>query len=110
MRLRKSCEHDRYDEHQYEVPCPEFFGLGASGQQTSCTVAHFAVCPGGEFLPEDAIVENRAELTAAIEDADYRLEQGNSISPPYVDRTLLVLVSAARKQLALAADQVGEPG
>lgn len=45
MRLRRSCQHDRYDEHPWDD-----FG----------EVAVFT-CPGGEFLPEDALVIEKVE-------------------------------------------------
>ena len=48
-----------------------------------------------------------SELADALQDANYRLEQGNSISPPYVDRTLFALAAAARRQVALEPDQCG---
>lgn len=48
VRLRKECEHGRYDEHSYYT-LPINFGRNSR------------LCPGGEFLPEGALVIEKEE-------------------------------------------------
>lgn len=45
MRLRKPCEHYQYDSHVWV----------SDGGHPESSIA-YADCPGGEFLPDDALV------------------------------------------------------
>ena len=49
MRLRKPCEDDLYDAHYYDEP------------DVSISLRSNLPCPGGEFLPVDALVVEKVE-------------------------------------------------
>lgn len=67
MRLRKPCEHGRYEPHPRIEPHLE---CGIDG----CTTE--SVCPGGEFLADDALVrvawcaEHQSLILGRIHDSD----------------------------------------
>lgn len=56
MRLRKPCEHGRYDPHGPMV-----------GRGDSVTVYDFSECSGGEFLAEDTLVIETAMPAGRLE-------------------------------------------
>lgn len=64
MRLRRPCEHDRYDEHFVAIPDTQWSRPEGD-------------CPGGEFLPEDALVvdpNNVEEVAEALVVLDALME------------------------------------
>lgn len=57
MRLRKPCEHGRYDGHATKDG--KYYSQVKMLEAHKYPAAFFAVCPGGAFLPEHALVIER---------------------------------------------------
>lgn len=91
MRLRKPCEHDQYDEHLVAGLNPPMF-----------------TCPGGQFLPEDALVIEKVdgEWPTTLD------EIVDEWATDYVMDDIGGVPRLGIKDLfdALAASQVGKPG
>lgn len=83
MRLRKPCQHGRYDSHYIDDPDDKYAG---------------AMCAGGEFLPEDALVIEKVDG----EWPDWAIEVLYNVR--------VFFPNAPTALLDALADQVGEPG
>lgn len=94
MRLRRPCDHGNYDMHRFSPNEDRYY----------------ETCPGGEFLPEDAIViekvDGRWPSHLLVRAGSVLFERGGYVGIP--NSALYDDVGAAFD--TLAADQIGEPG
>lgn len=113
MRLRRPCEHDLYDAHGLYSEHADTYPSYKPLTQFEMT------CPGGEFLPEDAVVivkvdgEWPSEFVPVIAVAlRIGAKKGRTVPQLEINEQQgYVLAEAALIALAaLAPDQVGEPG